>query len=191
MREPTLKSHKSWLFCRIYAPLGMAPWLLFPGVLTSGGPDWPFLGFYPLLGFALAIISFGMLATLVDFRFNYSCFGRYKRTPWPTGKPILVTKTVRGAVGILGWSRGGSLWVWSLFPSGLGIRIPWSGRAFIALDAIQEVLRPSGGFRATLIHCSPELRNPISIPSKQIVEGIRQLLAKRQSPSHAQVNSVI
>lgn len=182
MSEPVLKSHKWWLFCRIYAPLGLVPWLLFHETLIYGVPDWPFQGFYALLAFVLAAISLLMLDTLVVFRFDYSWFGRYKRTPWPPEEPILVEKTASGSVGVLdpGWTRPG-VYVWALYPSGLGIRVPYCGKGFIPLDAIQEVRRPSWGFRATLIHNSPEVRNPISIPSKAIVEGIRRLLQQRQA----------
>lgn len=179
MSEPVLKSHKWWLFCRVYAPLGMPAWFIFPAVMRFGGV-WVF---YPLFAFPLAIISFLMLSTLGAFRFDYSCFGQYKRTAWPAEKPILVVKSPHGRVGSVGgyiYITPG-VWMWSLFSSGLGIRIPYCGRAFIPLDAIQEVRRPSWGFRTTLIHNSPELRNPISMPSKEIVEGIRQLIAKPQN----------
>ena len=179
MSEPMLKSHKWWLFCRIYAPLGMAAWLIFPAVMGSGGA-WEF---YLLFAIAPTLAAFLMVETVAAFRFEYSCFGRYKRTPWPTEKPVLVVKTVHGGVGFAGGYITASVWMWSLFPSGLGIRIPYCGRAFVPIDAIQEVRRPSGGFRATLIHNSPELRNPVSIPSKDIVEGIRQLLPKGQNES--------
>lgn len=182
MSEPVLKSHKWWLFCRIYAPLGMAPWLLFSEALIYRAPDWPFFGFYALLAFVLAAISLLMLNTLVVFRFDYGWFGRYKRTPWPPEEPILVEKTASGSVGVLdpGWTRPG-VYVWALYPSGLGIRVPSTGKGFISLDAIQEVRRPSWGFRTTLIHNSPEVRSRISIPSKRIVEGIRRLLEQRQA----------
>jgi hypothetical protein len=160
----------------------MAPWLLFHETLIYGVPDWPFLGFYALVAFVLAVISLLMLNTLVVFRFDYSWFGRYKRTPWPPEEPILVEKTASGSVGVLdaGWSRPG-VYVWALYPSGLGIRVPSTGKGFIPLDAIEEVRRPSWGFRTTLIHNSPEVRSRISIPGRRIVEGIRLLRAKRQS----------
>lgn len=178
MPEPVLKSHKWWLFYRIYAPLGMPAWFIFSAVMRLGGV-WVF---YPLLGFVLSIISFFMIGTLAAFRFDHTCFGRYKRTPWPTETPILLLKTVHGRVGLAGcWYITIGVWMWSLFPSGLGVRIPYCGRGFVRLDAIQEVRRPSWGFRATLIHDSPELRNPISIPSKEIVEAIRRLLEQRQA----------
>ena len=181
MSEPVLKSHKWWLFCRIYAPLGVAPWLLFHEALIYRVPDWPFFGFYALLAFVLIAISFWMLSTLVPFRFDYSCFGRYKRTPWPAQPPILVKKTATGSVGVLDLCSRAGIYVWALYPSGLGIRVPYSGKGFIPLDTIQEVRRPSWGFRATLIHDSPEVRDLVSIPREDIVEGIRQLLVKRQS----------
>lgn len=190
MSEPTLKSHKWWLFCRIYAPLGMAAWLIIPAIWSSARTDWLQGGYHLLLAFVLAVISFPMLSTLVFFRFNYSCFGRYKRTPWPAEEPILVEKTATGSVGVLdagGWCTPG-VYVWALYPSGLGIRVPYFGKGFIPLDAIQEVRRPSWGFRTTLIHNSPEVRSRISIPSKRIVEGIRRLLAKRRNERGQEAN---
>ena len=176
MPQPSVKSHKWWLFCRIYAPLGMAAWFAI-GTFAFSATDWML---YTLISFPLAVISFLMLFTLAAFRFDCSCFGRYNRTPWPAEKPLLVEKTSFGRAGFAVGATT-SAWMWSLFASGLGIRIPYDGRAFIPLEAILEVRRPSGGFRATLIHGSPEVRSRISIPSKRIVEGIRQLLAKRQS----------
>jgi hypothetical protein len=188
MSEPVLKSHKWWLLCRIYAPVGIAaPFVV--GFLTFDEAGW--FG-YALFALPLAVVALTMLYTAKAFRVDYSCFGRYERVPWPAQKPLLVEETSFGRVG-LAIGRTASPWKWSLFASGLGIRIPYCGRAFIPLDAIQEVRRPSWGFRATLIHNSPELRNPISIPSNDIVEAIRQLIAGRQtqSASHGQVNSVI
>jgi hypothetical protein len=177
MSEARVKTHKWWLFCRIYAPLGMAAWLIFPAVLSSGGANWLL---YPLFAFPLAVIAFLMLHTLNAFRFDYGCFGRYKRTPWPEEDPILVKETPGGSVGLIIGSATLGVWMWVLWHAGLGMHIPYCGKAFIPLDAIQEVRRPSGGLRATLIHNSPEVRSRISIPSKAIVKGIEGLLEERR-----------
>lgn len=178
MSEPIVKSHKWWVFCRIYAPLGMAAWFA-TGIFSFSGTHWML---YALISFPFAVIGFLMLFTLAAFRFDYSCFGRYKRTPWPGEDPILVEKTPGGQVGLV-WGWQASAFVWMVCPSGLAIRIPFCGKAFIPLDAIQEVRHRKDRFRATLIHKSPEVRSPISIPSKAIVKGIERLLEERRIQS--------
>jgi hypothetical protein len=188
MSNAKLKSHKRWLLYRIYTPVAMAAWVG-GGLLSFSGTGWML---YTLITFPLAVPAFLMFFTLGAFRFDYSCFGRHERTPWPAEDPIPVEKTAGGRVGLIwGWLPA-SLFAWMLYPSGLGIRIPFCGKAFVPLNAFGSLGAPSGGFRHRLIHDSPEVRNPISIPSKGFAKAIEQLLNERQGqiPAGAQTQSL-
>jgi hypothetical protein len=135
---------------------------------------------YMLIAFPMTVPAFLMFLTLGGFRFPYSVFGPYKRTPLPREEPVVADKTMRGRVGLVWWGLGGtSAFVWAVYSSGLGIRIPWCGKAFIPFELFRSLRRQrvKSGYR--LVHDSPEVRNPVYIPSRKVVKGIQQIMSER------------
>ena len=97
-----------------------------------------------------------MLLNLAAFPFDYSVFGRYRRTPPPEDEPLAEEDCGAQVGSFRGWC------VASLYTTGLGLRLPPYGPAFLPFAHIVAVER--GWFRTTLHHTWPEIRTPISLP---------------------------
>ncbi len=177
MSKPRRKSHKWYLFFRVYTLVVIVGWL----ALGLGSAIEQAFPLYPLVSMPFFVSALWMLLSLAAFPFAYSVFGSYERTPFPEGKPLVVRKTVRGGVGLkLG---GGMLaYVWSVYPSGLGIHVRWCGKVFIPVEHICSVKPDTTLFQMMtgykLIHDSPDVRNPVGISSRRVVREIERILAR-------------
>ena len=187
MSKPRRKSHRWYLFFRVYTLVVIVGWL----VLGLGSAIEQAFPLYPLVSMPFFVSALWMLSSLAAFPFAYSVFGPYERTPFPDEKPLLVRETFRGSVGLkLG---GGMLaYVWSVYPSGLGIHARWCGKVFIPVGRIRSVKPDTALFQMMtgykLIHDSPDVRNPIGIPSTRVVKDIQRLLTKKRETSEQGAN---
>ncbi len=124
------------------------------------------------------IIAFSVFA----FPIKYSLFGTRKRTLFPEEAPIKEERHTWGRVGFFYASI--PFFRWTVFPSGLGIVAIGIGRAFIPIKEIVTLRTcSSGGYE--LLHSSPELRNPVILPSKRIFESLQSLAGAGQDSCHS------
>jgi len=76
---------------------------------------------------------------------------------------------------------------WYIYSSGLGISILGIGKAFIPTEYIKKLDEDGGSFfsgsRYQLLHNSPEVRGPVSIPDKTVYEKLRSVITK-EIPEH-------
>jgi hypothetical protein len=177
MSKPRVKQHKRYLLYRAYC-IGAI-------VFTYGAPlAWgcstamtprnttvclsevaPLLLIIPI-----SLPALFLLSNLRAFPFDYSVFGPYERTPFPNGTPILQQSSLGGRVG---WAYGGI--TWCVYPSGIGVSVFCAGRAFVPVENIIEL---RSGFLSgrVLRHNSPELRNPLVLPSDELFEAIQDVV---------------
>ncbi len=187
--NPRHKRHKWYLFCRVYALVVVAA---HEGLVVASRWERVLL-LYAVFAIPLFIPAFLMLLNLAPFPFQYSVFGAYKRTPFPNEKPILLHETVRGLVGFM-WVCSMLSYAWTVYPSGLGIRIPWCGKVFILFEHFRN-LRTGGIisrvlFGHKLTHDSPEVRNPIGTPSTRVVKEIQRFLSNKRGTSEQGANGL-
>lgn len=113
-----------------------------------------------ILGSPCHFVVVYCMLNLCVFRFNYSCFGPWKRTPFPRHWPqaplywtsLRIGKHFRCSTALAG--------VWC-FREGLGLSPLPLDRVFIPIEQIQEVAL--NGKTLTVHHASSELRDPIRI----------------------------
>jgi len=91
------------------------------------------------------------------------------------GDPVL---TKRGSWGKISWFHASiPFFSWSVYRSGVGISIFGVGKVFIPADNIIDMA--SGFFKGyKLRHNSPELRNPVTLPSKKVYEALEDILKR-------------
>jgi hypothetical protein len=146
------------------------------GRADSEAPPWPVF-LFPLVMLPEFVLVLALCSPFV-FRFRYSLFGRYRRTPWPAETPLAEHRRSGGGIGSF---RGTvPFFTWVLFPSGLGFSVLFVGRAFIPLDAMIRVDKARGGWR--VFHESNEVRSPAFCPHDDIAERLRNLLGEVPQP---------
>lgn len=181
MPRPRLKQHKLYLLYRIYCVGAIIAWnatALLWGLSQAATPRdtpnylseaLPFLLMIPIILPALF-----MACNLAVFPFEFSVFGPYERTPFPNEVPILKQSWLGGRVS---WFSGGApIFTWVIYASGIGISILGIGKVFIPVDCIVE-LRP-GLIGYTLRHNSPELRNPVTLPTYDLFEAVQGIMRR-------------
>lgn len=118
-----------------------------------------------------------MLASIGAFKFDFSAFGRRRRTALPPGSPIV---SDAGSGGKIGWFHATAPFItWSVFAEGVGLSCWGLGSAFVPLSCIRQA-RPGvlfGGCK--VFHDSPEVRSPLDIPSTPVRTALERLLAQR------------
>ena len=105
------------------------------------------------------------------FPFDYSVFGRYRRTPLPDETPLRIIGNSADSFrlrAIAGRSNMGPV-IWLLYRDGIGIKM-LHGRAFIPREEIEALDLEHGldvafcrNSMSTLYHCCPEIREPIYV----------------------------
>jgi hypothetical protein len=119
--------------------------------------------------FLLVVSLVIMVSSLSVFQPDYSMFGRRKRTPLPDETPIYKRCARWGKTG--GFLMSIPYVVWTLYPSGLGIKMPIIGEVFIPVENIVELKKEAYlpfWPPYQLIHNSIELTNPIILPDQKL-----------------------
>ena len=160
------------MFYRVFCVVTIAAW---NGVglysLSHDRSPAPMLWLLPVLVPAL-FLSFSLGA----FRFPFSAFGRYVRTPLPTSQPLVIDRRSSGIVGHM--SATVPFVSWFLFAEGIGFSVLGVGDGFIPLHLIRRTAdRTFYGF--TVWHDSPEVRSPVVLPSKRLRAALLAQLAAR------------
>ena len=115
---------------------------------------WPFI-----------LVTVFAMFTLQTFSFDYSVFGKYRRTPFPSETPL---HEITLSYAIIGKVRTGPLVIWLLYRHGIGIKIVTIGDVFLPLDEVDtlEIRGRFLGLTSELIHHCPEVASPIGVPNK-------------------------
>ena len=154
-------------FWRLYVP---TTWLIFAIIVFH----WLFTFDVAYLKIGGCLMPFYLVATLALCQFfiipfDYSLFGKYRRTPFPDEPPLRTMSDMMRSGGIAGRYNMGFV-VWCLFKNGIGMKTLY-GKVFLPLDEI-DALELDQGFdqvfyrnaTSTLHHSSPEIRGPIYFP---------------------------
>ncbi len=121
-----------------------------------------------LLPLAVPAVFWG-LSVGMFFR-PYSAIGAREVTEPPKTEPTLIVKGSFGGVGTL---RATAPFVsWTLYESGLGIKIACVGEGFLKVSEIERV---EG---RTVHHRSRELRSPVVVGADSIVEALKELMSR-------------
>ncbi|HEX7380321.1 MAG TPA: hypothetical protein VF278_24615, partial [Pirellulales bacterium] len=102
---------------------------------------------------------------------DYSVFGKYRRTPLPTQKPLY---EVWLSYAIIGKVRTGPLVTWQFYRHGIGVKVGGIGDVFLPLEEIDaiEIRARFLGLMSELTHHCPEVRGPIGVPN-----GVAKIMA--------------
>ena len=156
-----------WLywFWRIYVPVayvGVFAMFAVALVRVSTKQDGRLFALLFPVGFPLFLAAVTAILSRYAFPFEYSMFGKRRRTPLPD-EPAL--RTIGGSWGIIGGVRASMPFVtWLLYRGGLGIKISTLGDVFLPWECI-DVLELEKGWLSTLYHHWPEVRGPIRLPT--------------------------
>jgi hypothetical protein len=190
MSRAKLKQHKRYLFYRVYCLGAIIAWnatALLWGCSQSlthrFTQSYLREGLPLLMMIPITLPALFLLSNLRAFPFEFSVFGPCERTPLPKEEPILKQSWLGGRVG---WAYGGI--TWSIYTSGIGVSILGAGKAFVPVEHIAE-LRPSFLSGYILRHNSPELRNPVTLPSYELVEALQSLMSKHRKYSSDSLDS--
>lgn len=160
MRTLRLKPPYVYWFWRVYCPV---VWLALVGlafVAVIQQNERLFAGMIAYMPFfavvVLAVLNFHA------YPFEYSAFGKYRRTPLPLEQELAEIPFSWGYIGKL--STGPGL-KWTLFANGIGMQAYFLGAAFVPLDEIDAIVF-DGFWTATIWHHCPEVRSPIKAPKK-------------------------
>jgi len=167
------KTDRRYIFYRYYCVVVVVLWIGVNAFIKS-------LPIHEFLLLSLVIVPFVvpaifMVLNLGAFKFQYSVFGPLERSLTPKETASYIS---RGTSGAIGWIRGSmpffSYWI---YPSGMGISVLGAGKAFLSFNCVddvqQEYLR---GHR--IIHHSPEIRSPISLPSEKLFSAFQEQYEK-------------
>jgi hypothetical protein len=192
MLERRVKSHKRYIFYRIYAPtvwvIGLI-WGIF-WIITAVNNQQP--STIQIVVFALLFPCFGidvfMILSLFVFPFDYSIFGRFERTPFPDEEPVLKKTKSWGQIGLFRATI--PFFNWYVYPSGLGISILGIGKVVIPAESITEFNRKGGlGFWGTpyeVLHKCQELHDPIYLPNSELFEQLQTIVQGESVTSESQ-----
>jgi hypothetical protein len=152
------KSPRRYRFARAFAAIGL---MLFYasvglGIYASIQKHDVWSAVCILCGLVVGTPTVFMILNLAAFPFDYSVFGRNHRTLPPEDEPLAEEDCGAQVGSFRGWC------VASLYRTGLGLRLPPYGPAFLRFAHIAAVER--GSFRMTLHHTWPEIRTPILLP---------------------------
>lgn len=175
MLQGKLKTHKRYIVYRAYCIVmvivwnAIGLWEFTEGISKKTAPQ-----YIPLL-IPFMLPALFMVFSWAVFPWDYSIFGRYERTPFPSGEPIL---KYRSSWGKISWFHASiPFFTWSVYTSGLCIAIFGVGKVFIPVENIVEL--KSGFIRGyKLRHNCPELRNPVTLPNKRVFEAIQDILKR-------------
>ncbi|HUY92687.1 MAG TPA: hypothetical protein VMV10_28360 [Pirellulales bacterium] len=120
--------------------------------------------------FLATVVGF---STVQIFNFDYSVFGKYRRTPLPSEAPLF---EIYGSSGrIAKWRFSLPLVTWILFSQGIGIKLWPVGDVFVPRDEIDSLELRGGflGLTSELTHHCPEVRGPIGVPN-----GVAEMMAR-------------
>jgi hypothetical protein len=181
MQPKNLKKPRwSYLFFRCYCLAVLVFWNgygLYELFTDRLEPSFTYL---ELLVIPAILLCFNLLA----FPFRYSVFGAFKRTPWPDEPPLCSRRSTYGRVCLM--SATVPFFNWHAFPSGLGFSIVGVGKGFIPYSHITGIKEPSffsAGFKLT--HTWPEVRSPVVLSSKKVVEVAREKAAVSRNSDQA------
>jgi len=112
--------------------------------------------------FLLSFPGLVVLFNLCVFRFPYSVFGAFGRTPLPAHPPAEKLSVITARIG---WLRAGAPFlVWHVYPEGLGFTLFGVGKGFVPRELIRSVT--VDWWRVRIEHGSPEVRGPIFVPAR-------------------------
>jgi hypothetical protein len=147
-------------------------------LINAGHDPWPALAITFMLVFPVFGVAIIMIMQLFVFPFEYSCFGKLERTPFPHETPLSIIRNSAGAVA--GFKATIPLVTWYLYHSGLGVYIFGVGKAFIPADKITEVSKSNpaetylwGSYM--LRHTSKEIYNPVYFYDKKIFSSLTDI----------------
>lgn len=117
------------------------------------------IGLAPLL----AVTVFACF-TAETFSFDYSVFGKYRRTPLPNEIPL---DEIHFSYAIIGKVRTGPQVTWQFHRHGIGVKVGGIGDVFLPLEEIDsiEIRGRFLGLMSELTHHCPEVRGPIGVPN--------------------------
>ena len=177
MKTPVEKKSKRYLFNFVYCVVVVAIWNyvgIFVLAFEKNNND---LDYIPFIMMPFVIPAIFMVFNLAVFPFKYGCFGKYERTPSPNEKPIYAIASTSGRIGIFQGTM--PFFSYKVFSSGFEISILGVGKAFIFFHDFKEI---KGGFLGYKIkHKSPEVRNTIALPNKEIFEVVKKQHEKNLS----------
>jgi len=108
-------------------------------------------------GLPVIMIIVWMLTPLKWFKFNYTIFGRYYRTPAPEyEEPQKFSDWEAVFWQLAQWET------FLVYPSGLEFRVLGIGKGFVPLGTIVRLGKSGWGYG--VVHSSPEIRNPLFVP---------------------------
>ena len=131
---------------------------------------------YVLWGSPFYVVAVIAACSYFAFPFDYSIFGKYRRTPLPAGPPQSRIKASSNSWAIAGNSMMGPV-TWLFYTEGLGLQSSF-GSVYLPHEQIDGLDLMQGYDRAfyrrktsTLYHHSPEVREPIFM-RKEIAEVV-------------------
>jgi hypothetical protein len=171
------KPNRRYLFYRAFCATTLAAWLAV-GIYTIfafmyyGFEEPAVYGMFVLVGLVPFLVpAIILFDNLTVFKFPFSVFGPFQRTPFPEGEPLLSVSSG----GVEGLLSDGAHFTWHVFPEGIGFNgSSGVGEGFIPVGYIRRTeKRLLGG--VTVWHDSPEVRSPLIITST----AVRQILQER------------
>ncbi len=175
--HPQNKVRWHYILATAYFAFATVCWLgaLYWGfsVMNNGGSLREWTGNVLPVIFVLVVPAMFLGFSAFAFPIGYSVFGSHNRTPFPDEVPIRDEKYTWGRLGFFYGSI--PLYRWIVFPTGLGVSVFGIGRAFVHVGQIVR-LQPHASGWYELHHSSPELRNPIILPSKGLFESVQAVV---------------
>ena len=175
--HPQNKVRWHYILATAYFAFATVCWLgaLYWGfsVMNNGGSLREWTGNVLPVIFVLVVPAMFLGFSAFAFPIGYSVFVSHNRTPFPDEVPIRDEKYTWGRLGFFYGSI--PLYRWIVFPTGLGVSVFGIGRAFVHVGQIVR-LQPHASGWYELHHSSPELRNPIILPSKGLFESVQAVV---------------
>jgi hypothetical protein len=115
-----------------------------------------------LIGFPLFAAVVVAITSRYAFPFEYSMFGKRRRTPLPDEPPL---RSIQASWGIIGGIRASfPLVTWLIYRRGLGIKLSPLGDVFLPWESV-DALELRRGLLSDLHHHCPEVRGTIRVPT--------------------------
>ncbi len=203
-----LKSNRRYIVYRIFVITFLLLWLTFglydvvklftADYIVIQTPNYSagYPNYFPKFFISLApflIPALFMIFNLAAFKFKFSVFGPYKRSPVPNEKPRF-ERTSGFPGSAIGWLYANGFSIkWFIYDSGLGISF-LGAKAFIPKEKIKTLRKPTT-LRERLFasflpqyfyvveHTSEEVRNPIILP-KEVAQKLQEVIKNSENLSN-------
>jgi hypothetical protein len=180
MSSQRLKRHRRYYLYRIYPFVALIVWLTIglwgfpPSTTPAYTPNYLHETTSSFVIFLTFLPAPFMLGNLMVFPFEFSMFGPYERTLFADEVPIVRQSW---SFGRISWFSGRApVFTWIVYPSGIGIAVFGIGKVFVPVECIVDLRPNSRGY--ILRHNSPELRNPVTIPAREVFEAVQVIISR-------------